>query len=68
MNGRAQLVGFVGISAKFGPIVRKATDMITIAFSNGDLRTFGAWCRPAVVQAYCDKHGITAEIVAFTPR
>ena len=38
--------------------------MITITFSNGDTRTFGKWCRPSVIQAYCDKHGLTAEIVA----
>lgn len=39
--------------------------MITIAFSNGDTRTFGAWCRPAVIAAYCAKRGVTAEIVRF---
>jgi hypothetical protein len=43
-----------------------ATIMITLRFSNNTTRTFGTWCRPSVVQAYCDKHGVTAEIVSVT--
>lgn len=37
--------------------------MITIQFSNGDTRTFGAWCRPSVIDAYCAKQGLIAEII-----
>lgn len=42
--------------------------MITLQLSNGERRTFGAWMRPAVIDAYCAKNNVTAEIVAFTPR
>lgn len=42
--------------------------MITLQFSNGECRTFGTWCRPSIIAAYCAKHGITATIVAFTNR
>jgi hypothetical protein len=37
--------------------------MITILFSDGEIRTFGSWCRPAVIAAYCAKRNITAEII-----
>lgn len=37
--------------------------MITLRFSNGEQRTFGDWIGPAVIDAYCRKHGLTAIII-----